>query len=395
VKGFLTSRRLVNCLVAPAGTGKTRAMAAFSYAWIAETGCRVIGLTTSENAARVLAGEGMTETYNIARFLGKLKDSDQIRPHVPVHEGDVVVVDEATQVSTADLLRIMQIAARAGAMIVGTFDPEQLGAVEAGGMFPLIAARHGSRRLYDVRRFTRAWERDASLKLREGDIEALLAYKGHGMVRDGAQDRMRDDAVDCWLTDFLAGKSALLLAGSNEEAAQLARLARERLAERGRLSGAREITLSDGNAAGTGDLVRARLNTKIDAGRQTLSNRDTLRITGWRGSGTARVALAERQAGPGEWPARFEVPAAYLEEHAELAYAGNVYVAQGATVDTAHLVVGEDMTRDSLYVGMTRGREQNRMYVQTGPPEPEAMTRREREAIERERVAEAVALLNA
>ena len=30
-----------------------------------QTGCRVIGLTTSENAARMLAGEGMTETYNI------------------------------------------------------------------------------------------------------------------------------------------------------------------------------------------------------------------------------------------------------------------------------------------------------------------------------------------
>ena len=195
VKGFLTSRRLVNCLVAPAGTGKTRAMAAFSYAWIAETACRVIGLTLSENAARVLAGEGMTETYNLAQFLGKLKDSAEVRDHVPVHEGDVLVVDEATQVSTADLLRLVQIADRSGAMIVGTFDPEQLGAVEAGGMFPLIAKRHGSRRLYDVRRFERAWEREASLKLREGDITALLAYKGHGMVRDGAQDRMHDDAV--------------------------------------------------------------------------------------------------------------------------------------------------------------------------------------------------------
>ena len=75
VKGFLTSQRLVNCLVAPAGTGKTRTMAAFAYAWIAETGCRVIGLPSRENAARVLASEGMTETYNLAQFLGKLPDT--------------------------------------------------------------------------------------------------------------------------------------------------------------------------------------------------------------------------------------------------------------------------------------------------------------------------------
>jgi conjugative relaxase-like TrwC/TraI family protein len=395
VMGFLTSRRLVNCLVAPAGTGKTRAMAAFSSAWIAETGCRVIGLTLSENAARVLAGEGMTETYNLAQFLGKIKDSDELRPHVPVYEGDVLVVDEATQVSTADLLRLMQIADRSGAMIIGTFDPEQLGAVEAGGMFPLITRRHGSRRLYDVRRFERAWEREASLKLRDGDITALLAYKGHGMVRDGDQARMHDDAVDGWLADHAEGKAALLLAASNEEGAALAGLARERLAERGLLARADEITLADGNAAGTGDLVRARLNTKIDAGGQTLSNRDTIKITGWHGTGAGRSATAVRQLGPGRWSAPFDVPAGYLEQNAELDYAGNVFVSQGRTVDTAHLVIGEDMSRDLLYVGMTRGREQNRMYVKTGPPEPETMSRRKREAFSRARVAEAVALLEA
>ena len=72
--------------------------------------------------------------------------------------------------STEDALRIAQIARRNGAMVIGTFDPEQLGAVDAGGIFPLIAARHGSYRLTEVRRFTSAWERDASLKLREGDV---------------------------------------------------------------------------------------------------------------------------------------------------------------------------------------------------------------------------------
>ena len=83
VKGLLTSGRLISCLVAPAGTGKTYVMAAFARIWAAETGCRVLGLTASENAARVLAGEGMTETYNIAKFLGKIRDSDETRGHVP------------------------------------------------------------------------------------------------------------------------------------------------------------------------------------------------------------------------------------------------------------------------------------------------------------------------
>jgi hypothetical protein len=84
-------------------------------------------------------------------------------------------------------------------------------------------------------------------------------------IARGAQDRMHDEAVSGWLNSFLDGKNTFLLAGSNEEAARLARLARERLAALGKISGADEIVLSDGNAAGAGNRVRARLNTKIDA----------------------------------------------------------------------------------------------------------------------------------
>ena len=83
----------------------------------------------------------------------------------------------------------------------------------------------------------------------------------------------------------------------------------------------------------------------------------------------------------------------YLEEHAELAYAGNVYVAQGATVDTSHLVVSEGMSRDLLYVGMTRGREKNAVHVVAGPPDPAGMPRAEREAYTRDAVARAAEML--
>ena len=55
--GLLTSGRLINCLVAPAGTGKTHVMAAFARVWEDQRAGRVIGLTASTNAARVMADE--------------------------------------------------------------------------------------------------------------------------------------------------------------------------------------------------------------------------------------------------------------------------------------------------------------------------------------------------
>jgi conjugative relaxase-like TrwC/TraI family protein len=384
VAGLLTSSRFFSCLVAAAGTGKTHTMAAYSTAWAGLTGGRVICLTLSENAARVAAAEGFTAAWNIARFFAG---------RVPVRAGDVLVVDEASQVSTADLARICSLALQAGARVVGTGDTRQLPAVEAGGMFSLIARRYGHYRLTEVRRFEQAWERAASVRLGDGDVMALAEYAARGRIWDGPQDRVYDDAVDLYLTDVARGRQALLLTGSNEEAARLARLVRDRRIERGQIGGRREVTLNDGNPAGVGDLVRARLNTTIDADGQRLANRDILRLAAFAGRGRDRFAIAERQAGPGRWSAPFAVPVAYLEQSAELAYAGNVYTSQGMTVDTCRLVVSAGMNREMLYVGMTRGREENSAHVVTGPPDPAGMTRAEREAFARRAIKRAGALL--
>ena len=381
VVGMLTSERAMDVLVAPAGTGKSWTMAAFGDAVIRVTGCRVIGLTTSENAARVLAGHGMTETYNIAKFFAR---------HIPVGRGDVIVVDESSQVSTIDMARIRVLASDAGAYVKGIGDTEQLPSVDAGGMFKLIADDHGYWKLPEVRRMNEAWERAASLRLHDGDITVLTEYRMRGRIHDGADDVMCDDAVTGWVTDFTAGKDTLLLAASNDEAAKLAKLARDRLIERGQLAGADEIELADKNQAGRGDLVRARLNTTIPAGNgQTLANRDRLRIEDWQGTGENRKAVVVRQLGVGEWSKPFLVKARYLTENAELDYAGNVHVSQGRDVDTTHGVVREGMNARLHYVMSTRGREANHTYVATSPADPEGPSRREREAAERERVMEA------
>jgi conjugative relaxase-like TrwC/TraI family protein len=384
-KGLLTSARLISCLVAPAGTGKTHVIAAFARAWASLGAGRVLGLTASTNAARVMADEAQRagapmETFNIAQFLGKIKDSDKTRGHVPVFPGDVLVVDEASQVSTEDMLRIVQVAEMSGAFVILAGDTGQLGSVDAGGIFRLIAARHGSWRLAEVRRFRNAWEREASLKLREGDITALAEYEARGRIYHGPQDRVYDDAVTRWITDHHAGRDTLLLTASNEEAARLSRLARERLIARRQVADRTDIVLADGNPASVGDLLRARLNTRIEADGHTLANRDTIRLDELQDSGLGRLAVVSRKTGPGQWSRPFLVPAAYLESSAELDYAGNVHVAQGRTIDTGHLVASEGISRGQLYTGATRGRDKNTIHVVTGAPDPAQPTRAEREA---------------
>ena len=365
VEMMLTSATVAAVLIAPAGAGKTHTIAEFARLWTTFTGRRVIGLTTSTNAARVLAHEGLAESYNIAAFLGKIEGSDDLRRPVPLHENDVLVLDEASQLDTADLAMVTQAARQAGARVIATGDTAQLGAVHAGGMFRLLAQEVPAAQLHEVRRFDAAWEREASVRLRDGDLAAAAAYDRHGRIRGADQETAYDRAASMWLADHLRGHVVLLLAGSNAEAAELSRRVQARLTQLGTV-GPPQATLADGNQAGVGDLIRARLNTEIDAGGRSLTNRDTLQVKAFRGPD----AEVRRQQLDGTWTQPFRVPRSYLARSAELAYAGNVHVAQGRTVDTAHLLVTGTLSRQALYVGMTRGRQANTAHVITGKTAP-------------------------
>ena len=371
--GVLTSGRAIDILVGAAGTGKTRVVATLAGAW-RETGTgRVIGLTTSTNAAHVLAAEGLTESHNFAVFLGRIAGSDETRGHLPVRRGDLLVVDEASMVSTDDLAAVEDIATRRGAKILLTGDPGQLSAPQAGGVMRLLAEEYGYYQLSTVQRFEKDWEREASLRLRAGDADVLAEYDQRGRILDGIREQMSETAYQRWLADHLSRKSSVLLVTTNVQAAELARRARDELAALGLVATDGLAELRDGNVAGAGDLIVARQNERIEAGEagRRLANRDVLRIDGWRETGEVRVAQVRRMGGrdprTGEaaWSARFELPEEYIEQHADLAYAGSVHAAEGRTVDTAHLVVDETTGRESFYVGMSRGRERNTAYVIT------------------------------
>ena len=367
-EGILSGRRNGTSLIGPAGAGKTHVVGALAKAVPQATGGRVIGITIAENAGRVMSAEGVDVTYNSAVFLGMRPDQlPEQWQHKPVGPGDVLVLDEISTWSTDQLDRVSAIAARSGASWVATGDDQQLASPAAGGMFPELVKKYGTWQLHEVRRFREQWERDASLRLRAGDPDVIREYAARGRVWSGPQDEMHTTAVKHWLADHVAGKDSLLLASSNEEAYELARMAREKMLDLKRVRDvAQYAVLKDGNEATPGDLIRARQNDRdIDAGGQTLANRDTLRIEGRSGDDV----VVMRHLGGGEWSQPFTIPGSYLEEHTELAYAGNTWVAEGRTVDTTHGTVSAGQTRAGLYVEATRGRDENHLYVITDPAE--------------------------
>jgi hypothetical protein len=360
VRGLLTSGAEMSVLVGPAGTGKSYTVGALSQAWSELTGGRLIGVATSEVATRVLINDGVT-ALNTTRWLDAM---DAGRPEWALTGRDILVVDEASMVDTAALERIRGHVARAGARLILTGDPRQLPAVGAGGAMAMLADGVAeTHHLAEPRRFTQAWERTASLALRDGDPAALAEYDRRGRVHDaGTAEQAGLAAARAYVGDTLAGKTSLVIAATNREAAASAGAVRQHLVTLGRVGDAAAILGLDGNSVGVGDLIHPRRNDW----NLGVINRDLYRVDEIRPDGSMVVRGTDGSVRV--------LPASYVDADVTLAYASTVHAGQGLTVDTCHAVPSAAMSPEALYVAMSRGRESNTAHVATHPSVPDENT---------------------
>lgn len=356
------SGRVLDVLVGPAGAGKTTAMNALRRAWETEHGAgSVVGLAPSAGAAQVLAEDLGIKTENTAKWWQTRQTTG-----ATFHSGQLVIVDEASLAGTLSLDRITGLAAEAGAKVLLVGDYAQLQSVDAGGAFELLVHDRGDApELVDVHRFTHAWEKTASLDLRHGRTDIIDTYDAHGRIRDGETEEMIDSAYTAWRADLLAGIATVLVSDSNESATALNTRARTDLILDGVVRGPREVDLHDGTRAAIGDVVITRRNDRrLRAGRGWVRNGDRWNVMDVRDDGS----IALQRAGA-KWGVTVIVPADYVAEHVELGYAVTSYRAQGITTDTAHVLVDSAMTRENMYVAMTRGRDANTAYVAVDQPD--------------------------
>ncbi|MER7523463.1 MobF family relaxase [Microbacterium oxydans] len=357
------SGRVVDVLVGPAGAGKTTAMSALRGAWEHEHGRgSVIGLAPSAVAAQVLADDLGIQTENTAKWL-----DTHDRTGETFRRGQLAIVDEASLEGTLSLDRIAALAAEAGAKVLLVGDHSQLQPVDAGGAFSLLVHdRDDAPELVDVHRFVNPWEKTASLRLRHGRTEVIDTYAEHRRVIGGDTEEMIDAAYAAWCADTLAGRASVLVTDSNESVQALNNRARADLILDGTVNARREVELHDGTRAAAGDTVVTRRNDRrLRAGRSWVRNGDRWVIAEVRADGALTLGRAGRR-----WGGSVVVPADYAAEHLDLGYAVTSYRAQGITVDSSHVVADASMTRETFYVAMTRGREENIAYVAVDRPDP-------------------------
>jgi conjugative relaxase-like TrwC/TraI family protein len=358
IRRLLTSPEGVAVVIGEAGTGKTFAIVAAAEGW-AQAGTPLRAAAPTWRAANVMRAEGLPAS-SIASLLLQLDRAEHEGGEGLVH-GSVLLIDEAGMVDSATLARLISHAERAQAKLVVVGDPEQLGEIEAGGMFRALAERGERIYLNEVIRHRHDLDRDAAKRIREGEgREALSLYRSAERVTVAPDAEARREAmVSDWHEAFERGEDAVMVAKRNADVRKLNELAREVRRQVGQL-GAQEIEVGEAGFA-AGDQVITRVNDRAG----DIFNRERWRIAEVDATGRRVVLDGIDQA------KRVEIGEEYLgrtNPHSgapalEHAYAVTTYSAQGTTVDRAFVMADPSMDKQELYVAASRSREETHLYA--------------------------------
>lgn len=373
VNAIATSGLLLDVLVGPAGAGKTTTLRALRAAWETQHGRgSVVGLAPSSTAAHELAEALSIPCENTAKWMYETAREGAANLRWSLRASQLVIVDEASLAGTLCLDALLSQARAAGAKLLLVGDHRQLSAIDAGGAFGLLAERGNSQELRSLWRFRHRWEAVASRRLRRGDPEVLEEYSNRDRIRSGTAEVALEDAYLGWQDADRRGQSAILVAADGATVEALNHRAHEDRRAAG-IVGDIGIELGPDAQRGVvsiGDRVVTRRNDRrlLVPGRGHVRNGALWTVISTAADGSLRVTPADRHVTHDCNPdptVHVDLPAGYVQAHVELGYATTAHRAQGLTVDECHVLVSGSMSREALYVSMTRGRSANVAYVAT------------------------------
>jgi hypothetical protein len=218
-----------------------------------------------------------------------------------------------------------------------------------------LAARYAADRtltLEGVRRFADPAYADLSLRMRHaeqpGEVFDELVRRGQIVVHASEVERQQALAVR-------ASRGELVVADTREQVGRINGLAHQVRVMTGEVTPGVDGDAGDGVVTGAGEWIGVgdRVATRRNDPATDVANRETWTVTDTDRGCLTVVGDAGRRT----------LPAEYVREHVELAFATTAYGGQGATVPVSHVSVGDSSGASSAYVGMTRGHENNTAHL--------------------------------
>ena len=388
------------------GAGKTTLLRPLVEAW-QRAGRPVYGTALAWRQSEPLADAGIKpgNAMAIAALLARSSvvkvagPMDRIKGIQPLDLGPntVVVVDELSQVGTAQALALLRLQKAHGFSIVAIGDDKQAQAIEAGNSIALLRKALGTEAVPELEssvRQLRLRDRETSLLFRAGQAEAAverLREDGHAVLVSGGRRQAVEAVADLWQARTAAnsnreGYTLTISAPTNSDAQRISAAIRERRRAAGDL-GRDQVTVSATDQNGTaydlplaiGDRVRlfARTNALIgDRASNIGNNGSVLSVERIEAEGV-QLRNAKGTSGFVKWETLRDPES----ERVRLAYGDVITIdaIQSAT-STEHInamVSGSQAVQSFKgYVAQSRSRETTWLVAADGPERSGIMTRR-------------------
>lgn len=349
-----------------AGAGKTTLLLAIKHAYEIK-GLRLKGTCIARKASENLASETGISSKTLTSLLSAINSKKKALSDV-----DVLIIDEAGQVSCPDLLRIFKAAYDSDCNVILVGEDKQLDSIERGGALRYLSLPEvvGANRVEIIKRQKTKWARDIVECLRDGKIESglsdLIKYKCLHWNKD------KQSSIQMLLNDYFkclkSGPASqnLVLAHNWNDVQMLSESIRERLSRAGMIG--REDYLIACSVAGkrfdymfsTGDRVRFTKNEyiKMNVSNGTLGTVTHIEET--KNSFYFEINLDNGRT------VKFK-SSDYCDElgvNLVLAYASTIYSAQGLTVNgNTYTLFSKGMDRANTYVALSRHKNESHIYV--------------------------------
>lgn len=330
----------------------------------------VHGTAIAKSAAKNLQFETGIKSQTVQSLINQLEEGTS-----KVKKGDVLVIDEAGQLGTAQATYLITAALRQGFKIIMVGEDKQLDAIEHGGVLSYLSNPEviGTSRIETIRRQRESWDKEAVGDLRDGHTKrALEAYAKHDRFHvKSTRIEAQHNLIDDWFAyqSDNPNKQSMMLAHSWKEVKLLNQAAREKLKE-SELLGNENIPLKGINGKTPFNFLvskneRVRF-TKNDY-RLDFTNGDTgiVKNIVRRGKGVLSL-LIEKDDGSTVTVNTNE----YADEKGQCylipSYAQTIYSSQGLTIEgNVYVLNSPFMSRKTAYVAMSRHKDECHLYLGT------------------------------
>lgn len=359
-----------------AGAGKTHMLKAVKE-HCDQTGGRLVLLTPTRKAAQVAAGETGATAETVMKLLEaygwRHNEEDAAHPWQRMrmgetdHRGNVyrgmpaayrmdgrttLVVDEAGMLDQDQARALLHVADETGARLVLVGDRQQLTAVGRGGVLDMAREYTANTvTMLDVHRFKDPSYGDFSLRLhdrtRETAPQLVGEMRARGMIHRAASE---EETIAAIAAAWMRAPQTTISTGTNDDANTVNAAIQAARLEAGQLGRRHCTSMVEGQMIHEGDRVMTRAND-----RQTgVANRQV-----WTAERIDRQGMTVR----GDDGRRVRLTPDYVRASVQLGYASTAYGAQGITSPAGIVYASEGMTGAALYVGLTRGKAENHVYI--------------------------------